>query len=506
MSLVCPSCDVAPAPDARTCAACGAKLISTTDALIGTTLDGRFKIEQRLGSGAMGVVYRAKQLSIGRDVAIKLLTAINNVDMVKRFFREAKIASTLSHPNTVQIIEFGQTPEGRVYLAMELVKGRTLLDEINEGSMSSRRICRIAIQLCEALEAAHKLSIVHRDLKPENVMLGDNDHVKILDFGIARLLDDASLHLTGAGIAAGTPAYMAPEVLAEAVDPAPPQDMYALGVVIAELAIGGALWPAASLEALLVEKLSAKAIEKVPSRFRPLVIRLIARDPTSRPTASDARRMLRELDRAATDPVGIAATQPPIASQLTDLDGDRLVPEHLELVSLDAHTLTEPTVPEPLVRKPVVVEELPAPVIDSPTLEIDDAFVAERAKKLAAASPAERIARGAAPVERNVAKRSGGGVLLVLLLVAAGGGGYYWYSQRAKEPSYTATVDRTKGVSIKIIGAPGTPVKIDGANAGKVPLTLSRKPSKKLMLISGPSVTKQITPDRDQTVDLSRAD
>jgi serine/threonine protein kinase len=508
MSLVCPSCDVSPAPDAKTCTACGAKLVDTTDTLIGTVLDGRFELKARLGSGAMGVVYRATQLSIGRDVAVKMLTAMNNVAMVKRFFREAKIASTLSHPNTVQIIEFGQTPDGRVYLVMELVKGRTLLDEISEGAMASRRVCRIGIQLCDALEAAHKLSIVHRDLKPENVMLGDNDHVKILDFGIARLLDDVSLQLTGAGLAAGTPNYMAPEVLAEAVDPAPPQDMYALGVVLAELAIGGAFWQGGTIESLLVEKTTArtKALDKVPGRLRGLVAKLLADDPAARPTAADTRKQLRDIDRVATDPVGIAPTQAPLKfdAQRTDLDPDRLVPDKLELVPLDAHTVPEPTVPAPPPAPVAVVPSFePAPM----QLEIDDEYVAERSRKLVEKAPADRIARAAAPVDRNVPKRSFGGVVFLLLLVlGAGAGGYYYYSHRETPASYTAKVDKSHGVSIKIVGAPGTVVSIDGVKAGKVPLTLQRKPSKKLLLLTAPGVSKQITPDHDQTVDMSRAD
>jgi serine/threonine protein kinase len=483
-------------------------MVRANEVSIGTVLDGRFEIKARLGSGAMGVVYRATQLSIGRDVAVKLLTSMNNVAMVKRFFREAKIASTLSHPNTVQIIEFGQTPDDVVYLVMELVKGRTLLDEISEGAMAPRRICRIGIQLCDALEAAHKLSIVHRDLKPENVMLGENDHVKILDFGIARLLGDESMQLTGAGLAAGTPNYMAPEVLGEAVEPAPPQDMYALGVVLAELAIGGALWQGGSLETLLVEKVSAspKAIEKVPGRLRPLVQKLLADDPTARPTAAEARKLLRDLDRAATDPVGIAPTQSPlkIEAQRTDLDPDRLVPEKLELVDLDAHTVPQPTVQLPPLQRPVEVE----PTYEPPAmkLEIDDEYVAERSRKLAAKSPADRIARAAAPVERNARKGGFGGVILLLLLVGGAAGGYYYYSHREKPASYTANVDKSKGVSIKIVGAPGTIVSIDGAKAGKVPLTLQRKPSKKLILLTAPGVSKQITPDHDQTVDMSRAD
>lgn len=201
------------------------------------------------------------------------------------------------------------------------------------------------------------------------------------------------------------------------------------------------------------------------------------------------------------------ATQPPgkLEAQRTDLDPDRLLPDKLELVDLDARGVPEPTVPEPLSRPlPVAVEPsfAPAPM----KLEIDDDYVAERSRKLAATAPADRIARAAAPVERNVHKRSYGGLIALLLLLGGGAGGYYWYTHREKPASYTAKVDKTHGVSIKIVGAPGTVVSIDGVKAGKVPLTLQRKPSKKLLLLTAPGVSKQVTPDHDQTVDMSRAD
>src|SRR5688500_17809265 len=181
MAIVCSSCDSEPAADATAgakCRACGELLIvvDTRDPLVGSTLDGRFEVLAPLGKGGMGVVYRAKQLSIGREVAIKVLDRRieSDVASVKRFFREAKVASALAHPNTVPIVDFGQSKEGRLYLVMELVRGHTLHEEVlRVGALSLARCVTIGIQLCDALEVAHGMAIVHRDLKLENVMLLD---------------------------------------------------------------------------------------------------------------------------------------------------------------------------------------------------------------------------------------------------------------------------------------------------------------------------------------------
>ncbi len=561
MAVVCPGCEVLPDPQAGAatpCRGCGARLVTVTatEPSIGIVVDGRFELRERLGAGAMGVVYRATQLSIGRDVALKLLTAIESASAVKRFFREARIASALSHPNTVPIIEFGQEPDGHVYLAMELVRGRTLLAELEQGPLSSRRITRIGVQLCDAIEAAHRLQIVHRDLKLENVMISvdGTDHIKVLDFGIARIVGDASSQVTATGLTAGTPHYMAPEVLGEGADPAPAQDVYAVGVILAELALGGALWTnVTSLPMLLMEKATNTAVERVPSRLRPLVERLLAPDPAARPTPAETRRMLLEIDRFATDPAsappplgpGMRARLDAAATANTASAGE---PDPawatLDLVGLDARDATVQDVPAASAFLPPPLAPLRAPSESGaapgsdlpltpspgPSLEIEDGWERGRAARVTGTSAeARRAAQLHAPVRRFGA----GAVVLVLAVSAAGAGAYAYLHTSARPPTQPRSVATvpviqpghvpasaprpdaprdaappppagSQHVSISVIGMHGVAITIDGAAAGALPLRLERSAGTRPIVIEGPGIYRRVIPDHTQTVDLSR--
>ncbi|MBA3455761.1 MAG: serine/threonine protein kinase [Deltaproteobacteria bacterium] len=520
MARVCPSCDRVPDPSseaAASCAGCGAPLlfVEDRDPLVGTILDNRFELRERLGAGAMGVVYRATQLSIGRDVAVKVMTRLDAI-AVKRFFREAQIASALSHPNTVQIIEFGQGADGRVYLAMELVRGRTLLDEIKAGLLPADRICRIGVQLCEALEAAHRMTIVHRDLKPENIMLSTDgtDHVKILDFGIARVLGgDPNSQLTGAGMAAGTPNYMAPEVLGQAAEPASAQDMYALGVILAELALGRSLWTSSSLQMLLVAKVSNQNLEDVPVPFRTLVQRLIDPSPDQRPGAAEVRRLLRELDRGAPDP----RPEPPPA--------DLSFPDVMELVDVGG---SSPADPAPLTLAPPDRTPPPEPL----DLQLDDERATQRVAHAALARAERSLPASLTPegTAGGASSRRIYGALIVLVLLGGGAGIAYYAATRPTVASATPTSslpeqlaqpvppvgltptvngaaqDRKRGITIRIVGAPGTAITIDGRAAGRTPLSLERSAGKRTMTIQAPGFVTRVIPDHDQTIDVTTGD
>src|SRR3569833_2951231 len=176
------------------------------DPLLGRELDGRYRVVQKLGQGGMGAVYRGAQLGLGREVAIKVISAhlVTEPDVVKRFLREAKLASRHSHPNAVAVLDFNQTQDGLFYLVMELVSGRTL-DKVfeEEHALRAERIIRIGSQVCDALEGAHALQIVHRDLKPSNIMIlaRGRDLVKVLDFGLAKSVapDQPPTTMTNAG-------------------------------------------------------------------------------------------------------------------------------------------------------------------------------------------------------------------------------------------------------------------------------------------------------------------
>jgi serine/threonine protein kinase len=223
------------------------------DRLIGQVLDGRYRIERKIGEGGMGVVFAARHAVIERPLAIKVLKRDVARDMatIKRFVQEAKAASRIGHPNIVDVTDFGNTPDGMTYSVMEYIDGQTLSHAIRKsGPMPAARALPIAAQIARALGAAHAKGIVHRDLKPENVFLldrdGRRDFVKIVDFGIAKVVpvdpqspqSPAAPRLTRAGAVFGTPEYMAPEQAAGKSDTDGRVDIYALGIILHEMLVG----------------------------------------------------------------------------------------------------------------------------------------------------------------------------------------------------------------------------------------------------------------------------
>ncbi len=176
------------------------------DKMLGRVLDGRWLIEEKIGEGGMGAVYRGEQTSVGRPIAVKtLLGSLADTDeYVERFFREANVASTLNDPHCVTIYDFGQDAEDHaLYLAMEYLEGRELSEFLRDEELTLREALTIGVQICSALAAAHGKNIVHRDLKPENIFLvdvpGGKIFVKVLDFGIAKILDSESSSVTRTG-------------------------------------------------------------------------------------------------------------------------------------------------------------------------------------------------------------------------------------------------------------------------------------------------------------------
>jgi serine/threonine-protein kinase len=207
------------------------------DPLIGVIIAGRYRIIEPLGRGGMGVVYRVEHARIGKLMALKLLTGELSRDneVVARFKREALMVSKLSHPNTVQVFDFG-TSEGMTYLAMEYLRGEDLGRTIRrEGPLTASRTARIVTQVCSSLGEAHRLDIIHRDLKPENVFIlkaeSGAELVKVLDFGLAKLRESAELgEVTSRGAIVGTPFYMSPEQI-RGEDADQRSDVYALGAL-----------------------------------------------------------------------------------------------------------------------------------------------------------------------------------------------------------------------------------------------------------------------------------
>ncbi|MBX7221957.1 MAG: protein kinase [Blastocatellia bacterium] len=217
-------------------------------ALPGTILDGKYRLEEKIGTGGFGVVFRGTHLVLNRSIAVKVFRPTpgnDSAEAVERFKQEGISAARLNHPNAVSILDSGISTEGIVYLIMELLQGRTLADELKGGRVLSLLRClEILMPVCEVLAEAHRQGIVHRDIKPENIFLRQTDEgeiVKVVDFGIAKLLGQDSLEqvqkLTMTGTVVGTPLYMAPERLNG--DPYDGRaDVYSVGVMLYEMLAG----------------------------------------------------------------------------------------------------------------------------------------------------------------------------------------------------------------------------------------------------------------------------
>ncbi|MBZ0233734.1 MAG: serine/threonine protein kinase, partial [Deltaproteobacteria bacterium] len=301
----CATCDRSYGAGNAFCPEDGTRLVrlDEDDPLVGKSIDGRFVIRERLGRGGMGVVYRAWQASVGREVAIKVIRPRPGHDAAttKRFLREAKLASQLSQPSTVGVIDFGQGDDNVLYLVMELLRGRTLAEVLRDhGRMSPERAVRVGTQICDALEAAHKLGIVHRDLKPANVMILDDppgrDLIKVLDFGLAKVIDADESTVTQSGRLVGTPSHLPPEV---AMGAAATQrsDLYAVGVILFEMLDGRPPFTADNVNMMVALHAYQPAPELGPHVPRPLahvVARTLAKKPEARPSSAAELRTLLE--------------------------------------------------------------------------------------------------------------------------------------------------------------------------------------------------------------------
>ena len=228
------------------CPADGVALEKDPDALVGTTLAGKYRIDARLNEGGMGTVYRGCHILMDKTVAIKVLrpTLAADEKIVARFSREARAASRITHPNAISVTDFGEDG-GNVFLVMEFLSGKTLKHVIREdGPLPLSRVVDITRQIGDALNAAHQQGVVHRDLKSDNIMLLDTmtgDHAKVLDFGIAKINEPegaVDTNLTAPNLVIGTPQYMSPEQCSQDAEIDSRSDIYSLGVILFEMLVG----------------------------------------------------------------------------------------------------------------------------------------------------------------------------------------------------------------------------------------------------------------------------
>jgi serine/threonine-protein kinase len=315
--------------------------------MLGACVAGRFQIEERLGAGGMGVVYRAHQSHVDRPVAIKVLHPERAGDEAasEQFLREARAVSQLSSPHTVTLIDVGPLESGGWFLAMELLEGHTLRTKLSQGAIALEEAVRIAGQIALSLGEAHARGIVHRDLKPLNVFLartpGHAVSVKVLDFGLATLAHAEPSDEESSG---GTPRYMAPEAITGS-SASPRGDIYALGLILYEMLTGRhpfeGLEGDALLDAQLGEPPPPLSEQDAPEALRKLVERCLAKHPRLRPRDGGAfRDALREA-------VGLPDDKPepelgdPAAEPVRGHDTKSTLPSTMSLARLRARLRPE---------------------------------------------------------------------------------------------------------------------------------------------------------------------
>ncbi|HEX6276847.1 MAG TPA: serine/threonine-protein kinase [Polyangiaceae bacterium] len=304
-----------------------ARLDDPKDPLVGRVIQDDLRLEEVVGQGAMARVYRARQLRVDRDVAVKVLhsSLLHDAILVARFQREAIVAARIRHPHVIEVIGAGELPRespekpGEPYLVVEFLHGPSLRTALGAagGAFPLPRALHVVLQICDAMGEAHELGIVHRDLKPENVMLvqrgDDPDFVKLLDFGLSRQSGADPGFETRAGSVLGTARYVSPEgARGDPVGPA--ADVYSIATILFECLVGRTPFDAENPVALLVRRTQHTAMDvrsvprgaDVPGALAALLADSLARDVSRRPR--NARDFGRRLFAAATES-GLAASE-----------------------------------------------------------------------------------------------------------------------------------------------------------------------------------------------------
>ncbi len=296
-------------PDAAT--------LDTSDpkVLVGRVVEGKYRIDALLGSGGMGAVFSAENLRIGKPVAIKILLRAyaKDSESERRFYREARMAGSLGHPNIVEVFDMGALENGQPFQVMELLRGETLASRVKmEGALAFEDALTIAEQVLSALTAAHQKGVVHRDLKPENIFLADRAGeriAKLLDFGISKNLsrgEDETLSLTRTGAVVGTPYYLSPEqARGDSVDHR--ADLWAMGVVLYEMLTGALPYKADNYNKLILKILTTRPAPlrelrpAVDAALEDIVLRALSHEPKDRfQSAAEMRAAIRAFRGVAT--------------------------------------------------------------------------------------------------------------------------------------------------------------------------------------------------------------
>ena len=336
----CPTCGTEYPLSERFCPRDGTALRSTNAQgdLVGTIVAERYHILKKLGEGGMGTVYLAEHVKMGRKAALKVMNPgmAQDADAIARFNREAANASRLNHPNACAIYDFGETPEGLIYLAMEFIEGVSLTDLIEKnGALAAPRAAAIIHQSADALAVAHDYGIVHRDLKPDNIMIAKSrdgsDVAKVVDFGIAKASSSDAQKVTKTGLVVGTPEYMSPEQLAgDKLDGR--SDISSLGLVAFNCLTGTLPFPSNSAQEAMIMRLTdhPKTLADMrpdiawPEELQRVMDKALARDAVDR--YANAAEFGRDIAKAVENmPAAMAAQEGTLVMSAAGMAGAKTV-------------------------------------------------------------------------------------------------------------------------------------------------------------------------------------
>jgi serine/threonine protein kinase len=301
--------------------------------LLGRVFDGKYRLDERLGGGGMGTVYRATHLLIDRQVALKVLSQrfVGDQTAQQRFRREARAAGRMQHPNAVTVTDFGTTEDGYLYIVMELLEGRTLRDLLaRDAPLDPARAVSLMLQASAAVGAAHQAGLIHRDLKPANIFIEQRPNlpavVKVLDFGVAKFAveehEDDYDTLTQVGAIIGTPRYMAPEQCSGAAQLTPAADVYSLGIILYEMLTGVVPFNADTPLGIALKQVSEaptpprEVVPAVPAELEKVVLHALQKNPTDRPSSADD---LRDELHATAEELGFEHAESRHSPSLDDL-------------------------------------------------------------------------------------------------------------------------------------------------------------------------------------------
>jgi serine/threonine protein kinase len=430
---------------------------------IGSVIAGRYKVEKLLGRGGFGAVYKVEHATTGKAQVLKVLrpNLADDPTQVQRFFNEAKVSSRLSHPNTVNVFDFGQTEGGLLFIAMELLDGAELGHALRErGTLDPVRTIHIAMAVLKSLAEAHTAGLVHRDLKPDNIFLckhaGEAEFVKVIDFGIAKPMDAGTdAGLTRTGFTVGTPKYMSPEqVLNKPLDCR--SDLYALGVILYQCLSGDVPFAGPSpMETLMMHlqqeprPLQEVVAQPLPAGLAAVVMQSLRKHPWER--FADAEDMLDALEEVLIGAGRLMPTQKRAMSAKLRAVTPTDVPERTEAHAgpvQGSKPVTEPT------RVSMPGMALPLPEPSQPVVQAREPVAPTRIAQTSAPEAGETLPLARpmpGPTQRS---RPRGAVLAAGVAVIAAGLGVVWW-QADRPQAHAAPAARTGAEALPARADPG---------------------------------------------------